>query len=372
MVVGGSYWVRCLPPDFPVITLTRPGTPSPGYYLLNSASYGAVFDVNGVPLWYARGTMPVNVESPAVNSLSFMRNANLGAAAYYEVRALDTGSVTRVMAPDGPTDDHELRVLPNGDFLVFTDPVEPTVDLTGLAGYDSSSTLLGCRIEELDPSGNVVWSWLASDHVDPVLESMFQVSATVNGSIVVDAYHCNGIDVDATGNLLVSMRHTSSAFYVERATGKVLWKLGGSSYNKDGAALIRPQNDSQTNFSLQHYARFQPNVDVSLFEDHGLGTGVARGIEYAIDFDADTATPVFQFLGLGASQYEGSFRRYADGESVISWGYVPNDPRVLTELDASGTDVFDIAFSAGNVSYRAVKVPIGQLDINLLRHDTAR
>jgi hypothetical protein len=189
----------------------------------------------------------------------------------------------------------------------------------------------------------------------------------------IDAFHCNGIDVDATGNLLVSMRHTSSIFYIDRTSGQIAWKLGGTAYSKDGAKLLQTANDSEVTFSQQHDARFQPNGNVSLFDDQGLGaSGVARGVEYAIDLDAQTATPVFQFLGSGKALYEGSFRRYADGESLISWGYVPNDPRVLTEVDSAGNDVFDLAFSGVNVSYRGEKVPLAQFDIELLRRGTAR
>jgi Arylsulfotransferase (ASST) len=190
--------------------------------------------------------------------------------------------------------------------------------------------------------------------------------------VLVDAFHCNAIDVDSTGNLLVSMRHANAIFYIDRASGQVLWKLGGSAYNKDDASLIRVQNDPETSFSLQHDARFTSTGNVTLFDDHGMGTGVARGVEYAVDHEANTATPVFQSLGLGQSQYEGSFRRYADGESLIGWGYVPNDLRVLTEVDAQGNDIFDIAFDAGNITYRAIKVPLSQLNIELLRRDVGK
>ncbi|MEO8905749.1 MAG: arylsulfotransferase family protein [Polyangiaceae bacterium] len=375
VVVGESYWVRCLPPDFPIVTVTQPGTPTPGYYLLNSLSYGAVFDVRGVPVWYARGAMPIGLDSPAVNTLSFMRDALQAApkTPSWEIRDLNTGLVTTVASPTTPTDDHELRVLTNGDYLVFTYPVETDVDLTGVNSYGPDESIYDCEIQELNPSGSLVWSWLASDHIDPKYESLFASDGLVNGVSVADVFHCNGIDVDGAGNLLVSMRHTNSAFYVERTTGKILWKLGGSAYNKDGAALIRVQNDSQGGFSLQHDVRFQPNGNVTLFDDHGMGTGYARGIEFAIDHDANTATPVFQYLGSGASLFEGSFRRYADGDSVIGWGYIPGDLRVMTEIDSSGQNVFDITFSgAGNQTYRAIKVPLSQLDINLLRQDTAR
>jgi len=109
-----------------------------------------------------------------------------------------------------------------------------------------------------------------------------------------------------------------------------------------------------------------------MFDDHGATPGVARGVEYTLDFDAGTASVAFQYLGTAQSAYEGSFRRGADGESVIGWGYVPTDPRVLTEINAAGADVLDVAFVDAGPSYRSIKVPLSQLDVGVLRATTAK
>ena len=369
--VDSRYWIHCLPSDFPTITVTRGGTPTPGYYLVNSSLYGTVLDTNGVPVWYTRGSAAINVALLAPNTLSLMPNykPDLGndSTTPFEILSLTSDSVTTVASPDGQTDVHEFETLANGDHLLFTAPLTTGVDLTGLQSFGADSAILDCKVLELSPSGDVVWSWLASDHVDPARESLEPLAMTALSTDFVDVFHCNSIAVDDIGNLMISMREANAVFYVNRSTGQVEWKLGGTAYNKDGAALIAVQGDSQTTFSMQHDARFLPNGDVSLFDDHGAGPGVARGIEYAIDHVAGVATPVFQFLGTAASLYQGSFRRYADGASVIGWGYVPTDPRTFTEVDATGKDVFDVAFGAGNVSYRAVKVPLSDLDIGLLR-----
>jgi hypothetical protein len=55
-----------------------------------------------------------------------------------------------------------------------------------------------------------------------------------------------------------------SVYYVDRTTGTVLWKLGGTPYNKDGATYIEVTGDPQTTFRMQHDARFLPNGDISL------------------------------------------------------------------------------------------------------------
>jgi Arylsulfotransferase (ASST) len=377
--VRNQYWIRCLPPDFPAFTVSRPpdaGAPTPGWYLINNGTYGIALDTNGTPVWYTRGTAVANVDAPAPDTLSFMPNQTAGSFGFdptsqFEVHALDSSTTTIVNAVGDPTDVHELRVLPNGDHLLYAYPIETNVDLTGLQMYGDDESMADCEVQEVDPSGRLVWSWLASQHIDPVRESLEPAIQAVNGVSVVDPFHFNSIEVDGSGNLLLSSRHTNALFYVDRTTGTIQWKLGGVSYNKDGATYIQVVDDPETTFSMQHDARFLPNGDVSLFDDHGAGTGVARGVEYTIDHEANTAAVAFQFLGIAQSSREGSFRRYADGHSVIGWGYIATDPRVVTEIDENGKDILDIAMT-GKESYRAVKVPISQLDVQVLRSATAK
>lgn len=368
-----GYFIRCLPHDFPQITVGGNGTPTPGYFLVNGSTYAMVLDVHATPVWYARGSSVINVDSLLPNRVSFAPDAtgtfgqNLTAA--FVVHTLDDAGSHVVRAVGTPTDAHEFRRLPNGDHYLFTYFTTPHVDLTGLLTFGSDETMVDCAVQHVDAQGNLVWSWAASDHVDAVKESL---APSVTSTGAVDVFHCNSIDVDASGNLLVSMRQTSSLFYVDRATGRVVWKLGGSSYNKDGAALIQVASDPEGTFSTQHDARFVGTGHVTLYDDHGGASGgLARGVEYALDLPSKTATFAWQYVGTAQARYEGSFRRYADGESVIGWGFVPGDKRVLTEVDATGHDVFDVELG-GEVSYRAVKVPLSQFDLPTLRATCAR
>ena len=373
--VRDDYWIRCLPPDAPVITVTTDadqGAPTPGWYLVNSAAFAFVLDTNGTPVWYARGPTMLNVDSVTPNTISFAPNSTgpfgFSAATRFEIHSLDTLAVSTVQAVGSPTDAHELRLLPNGDHLLLTYPIQSHVDLTGLQTFGSDETIANCQIQEIGPTGQLVWSWLATDHVDPKQESLEPATDMVNGTTVDDVFHCNAIDVDPSGNLLLSMRHANALFYIDRTSGSVEWKLGGAPFNKDAAAYFQIVDDPQVTFSMQHDARFMPNGDISLFDDHGSMSGVARGVEYSIDHDANTASLVFQFVGTEQSVAEGSFRRYPDGHSVIGWGFLPTNPKVLTEIDADGEDLLDIALSpVGNQSYRAVKVPLSQLDVTMLR-----
>jgi hypothetical protein len=374
IVVDDQYWIRCLPSDFPTIAVTQypdVGAPTAGYYLVNSTTYAMALDTNGTPVWYTHGSSMANVDSPAPDEISFMPAATApfgtSATAAFVVDALDTNTSTTIVSPDGDTDPHELQLLPNGDHLLFTYPIESGVDLSGLDSFTSNETMADCEIDEVSPSGSLVWSWLVSDHVDPVMESLEPQTESDNGQTVIDVFHCNSIDVDSTGNLLLSLRHANAVFYIDRSTGLVEWKLGGAAYNKDGATHIVVQNDPETTFSMQHDARFQAGGDISLFDDHGAGTGPARGIEYSLDHTTNVATVVWQFPGTTASLAEGSFRKYPDGERVIGWGAVSNGTRIFTETNSNAEDVLDIEFSGDIATYRAVKVPTSELNINVLR-----
>ncbi|MCL2449389.1 MAG: aryl-sulfate sulfotransferase, partial [Polyangiaceae bacterium] len=291
---------------------------------------------------------------------------------YFEILDLAAQTTTSLRAVGAPTDPHELQRLPNGNYLLFADPTRSGVDLTGLKSYRANESIADCEIQEIDPSGALVWSWDASDHVDPVSESLEPALIVINNASLIDVFHCNSIEVDASGNLLVSMRYENAVYYIDRESGRIMWKLGGTPTNMDGAQYIAIVGDPQGGFVMQHDARFRPSGNISLFDDHSVGSNVvARGVEYAIDWDSATATLAWQFLGVHLSGSQGGFRRYADGESVVGWGYAGPDFRFFTEVDAYGNDVFDLSVTPYISSYRVVKVDPSVLDINLLRQTTA-
>jgi len=383
------YWIRCLPHDFPVIVATRHpelGAPSPGWYLASStlpasaaSGFAMVVDANGTPVWYRRsaaggGVLNVDLLPGGVISYTPLIAYTFAATteAKYELHRLDPPDTRYVGTVGMPTDHHELRQLPNGRYLVLSDLITTDVDLTGLESFGADSAIINCAIQEVDDAGTVFWSWLATDHFDTAEESTSPSSVSVEGQNVIDPFHCNSIDVDGDGNLLVSARHMNSVFLIDRATGNVRWKIGGSPHNKDGARYIRIGQDPGTGFYLQHDARFRPTGNISLFDDHGGMPGFARCVEYAIDLDAGIANVVWQSTGAATSAAMGSCRRYQDGSTVIGWGLVSSGRSlILSDVDASGNDLLDLEFAPSGASYRALKVPSNALDPNVLRNAVA-
>lgn len=425
-----EYWVRCLPAEFPQLRMTaydEAGAP-PGYYLVGNflpidrPSFAIVLDGRGVPVWYYQGAAISDVDAVVPGSVSFYLRPSTSDYAFDVQRLSSLGTSDLLVGLGGLGRDtpsatisagHELRVLPNGDYLILSNPTRSGVDLSGVkvflpdGGHDSfgpSSTIEDCDVVEFDPkTGAVAWRWSAFDHLDPLEDTrVWEVAAArtapdggtvvamgADGGPVVDPFHCNSVDVDpANGNLLVSARELDSIFYIDKRTGAILWKMGGSAYTKDLASYVAVVDS----FHRQHDVRFLPGWSadcnggtgqISMFDDDSYLPGVARGVVYdvvvgpgdgaplacdggTVDGGGGQATVAWQYGGTMNSRGLGSFRILADGSRIIGWGYGPPN-LVFTEVDIEGNKLLDFEFTDGSSSYRAIKVPLHALDLDAMR-----
>jgi hypothetical protein len=401
-----AYWVRCLPSDFPPIGWTphpENGTPSPGYYLLGNATafsdqngYAMILDGNGVPVWYYRspGRGVFNVDDVVKGAVSFI---GAPVVSSYEVHHLSPPATDFITATGLVEDEHELRVLPGGDYLAFLRREVPA-DLSGLAVPlpDGGTETLGpndyvfdCDIAEVDGKGDVVWQWYGTDHFDPIKDVTYIVFAPApGGGVLLDAFHCNSIDVDPSGNLLVSARSMDSVFYVERPSGRVLWKMGGKPYTTDDATYI-PVGDP---FYRQHDARFQTSWtsacsggQISVFDDETGKPGPARAAIYDVhvgalagdagvlcagDGGTSGAKLTWEYRAKTPVEIMGSFRISPDGSRVVGWGI--NSGLVFSEVNAKGQDLLDVDFGNGEPSYRVIKVLPSAFDLDVLRNTSGQ
>ena len=393
-----QYWARCLPRDFPTLTVAQRAPVAPGYYLMEDGVAGGlapnryliILDTNGVPVWYRR-VLPGEIDFKLmpdgnVASMPFTRpNFNIDPANKYIERTLDGTVVKTIGAGDGAvTDYHDMIALsqPAGNHLVVSYALR-TVTPAETAGFPpcgSGTQVIDGILQEIDPAGNVVWSWNSKDHID-LSEShpVCDVSA-ISGSTATNAYdllHINSVDEDpATGDLIVSARYLNAVLRISRApAGTVLWKIGGyTASNHDGAVHFPVIGDPLGTFVLAHDVRLLANGHLTLFDNRADATtpGGARAAEYTLDATAHTAsfvwqrpvpapcaTPTCKSFGLG------SVRRQPDGNTVIAWGG-EFDP-AFSEVDPAGAALLEVSLPPGSLTYRVVKVPASSFDINQLR-----
>lgn len=382
-----EYWWRCLPADFANYTFAVPGEPSDGWYLTSfgfaaaeGGSFVVIMDHRGTPVWYKRTTAPV-IDAKSFDGDTLAWTELLGRAfgadpaGAYEVHGLDGSLTGEVSAVGSPTDHHELLRRDNGNFLILTYRQRGPVDLTVLgAGFGAAENVLDSVIQEVDPDGNLIWEWDSKDHV-AIEETTFPERFTANGFPAatggfVDLLHINSLDEYDNGDLLVSARHIDAIFRIDRTTGDIEWKLGGSGTNPDGATQLAIGGDPFNGVLRTHDARVLDADTITAFDnrsENGVGQP-ARAVEYNIDDVGATATLVWELRNPkgGASGGLGSVQRLPDGNTLIDWGSLPpGDPRVIEEFDASGQPVVTIDH-AGQI-YRVVKLAPDWFDIDALR-----
>jgi hypothetical protein len=367
---AGRYLVRCLPPDFPRWSAQKLGPTQAEWYVLapccTKRTYVAIFDTNGVPVWWVNTHRPPLDASLLPNDDAVwaqQRGTDLGrgiSVGTYEEHRLDGRLVRTFSIPDGtPTDRHEMQLLPNGDYVVVGYKPRDKVDLSRYGG-PRNATVLDALVEEVSPKHKVVWSWNSKDHVGLAetgrwYQRVFENPAHLkNGRKAYDIVHINAVERYGSGHFLVSLRHTDSIYDVARSNGDVVWKLGGMATPRS----LQIVGDAGPDFGGQHDIRSLPDGTITL-HDNGTELGrPPRALRFSIDASAATATLVEQIaMPFPAdSPCCGSARKLPGGNWVISWG----GTHLITEQTPSGEPVFALSFPT-HISYRAFPVLPGQL-----------
>jgi hypothetical protein len=71
------------------------------------------------------------------------------------------------------------------------------------------------------------------------------------------------------------------------------------------------------------------------------------------------------------SELGGSVRIFSDDTRLVGWGFNLNG-LIFSEYDEAGHDLLDFDMPPVWASYRAVKVPLGEFDSNLLHQSLAK
>ena len=235
---------------------------------------------------------------------------------------------------------HEFMITPQGDaYFVAASPV-------WLHGY--ARPIMDGVVQEVDiKTGLVLFEWHALDHVR--LSQSYKFGPTQGGQIL-DPYHINSVSLTTNGNLLVSMRNTSTVYEIDHQTGAISWQLGG----KDSSFKMGPG----TTTAFQHDAVMQADGTLTIFDD-GAGPprvhSYSRGIHVALNDTTMTATLIKQYAHAPnlSANFEGSAQTLPGGDMFLGWGQQP----YFSEYTNSGQQDFDARFTSATSSYRAYRFP---------------
>ncbi len=358
-----TYNVRCIPSDFPTWTTQRTNGVQADFYVTAlpvdgffGTNYPVILNKDGVPMWWAPRARTYYADVLPNGHVVWTGLDPPGGA---EEHRLD-GSLVREIHTLGPADFHDLITLPNGDYVMATDTERTGVDLSAW-GAPADATILDHVLEEITPAGDVVWSWGTMDHI-PITETgtNWRVLA-LNSNNVYDPYHFNSVEYTGDGFIL-SFRHLNAVYKIDKSSGAIDWKLGGSHRPESLRVIGDPVFDAGGSFSGQHDARLLADGTVSV-HDNGSDVRAPRAVNYRIDTGARTATLLHDVRDplVTGSGCCGSARVLPTGDYVMGWGA----SQTLTEMTPSGHRVFVLELDSG-AFYRAVPTPPGVLTSSAL------
>jgi hypothetical protein len=243
------------------------------------------------------------------------------------------------------TDLHEFRISKRNTALVLGWRVVGR-DLRRYGGH-AHSAVLDNVVQEIDiRTGKVLLNWSAARRVSPRYS---YVRPPKEGG-AWDAYHFNSISEDDDGDLLLTSRHMSAVYKIDRRSGRVLWKLGG----RHGDFTL----SRSARFYYPHDAQRAPDGSITILDNHAGprgGGGPSRGLRLQVDLKKHTAAVVASFrhpAGPVVSTSQGNANELPGGNVFIGWGISP----WFSEYTTDGRLVFAAHFkSAWSQSYRAFK-----------------
>jgi hypothetical protein len=256
--------------------------------------------------------------------------------------------IARVHGGNGlQADLHDFQLAPdNVAYVTAYNPIR--CDLTPIGG-PRNGAIIDTAVQEIDiKTGLVRWEWHSLDHVG-VSESHATVP-TKEKPVPWDYFHLNSIDPEPNGDLLVSGRSTWAAYQLEKGSGDILWRLGGTK----SSFTMEPGTET----AWQHDARMQPDGSVTFFDDgsdpriHYQSRGVRVMPELAHRRTRLVRVYTHPTALLADSQGNNQVL-YPSENVVLGWGAVGG----VSEFAKNGSLLFDAHLPPGMSSYRAFRFP---------------
>lgn len=311
-----------------------------------------IYDDSGQPVWF-RPTPGVDLAGdakvvtyagePALTW--FEGDAPCGAGNYRgEWVVVDDSyrEVKRVRMGNGyQADVHDITFTDRGTaYLMAYNPLV----CTGTAPLDNckpGATVLEALTQEVDlGTGLVLWEWHSLDHVD------LEDSYLDNNAPLVDYLHINSLALDDDGDVLISGRHTSALYKIDRQTGELIWTFGGK---QTSFPTVINEPNAITGPDFPHHFRSLGGGSYSYFDNGSRRMGPSRGAIVTLSPGTGSATYTTKLIRnpplFGPTQ--GAMQNLPGGHNLVTWGGLG----VLTEYDQTNTPVFDASLTSSG-SYR--------------------
>lgn len=337
----------------PINTIHYLLTPTPFSTSINYGKYLTLLNNEGYIKWYSDGerTTVLNFQyHPNQNLFSYASRKN-GTSRFIILNS-SLNKIDSIQPINGVLNDvHELIILDNGNYVVAGSKKRlfdlSSFSIDGSQGSDSTYAK-GFVFQEFDVNHNLIFEWNSNDHIHPS-EYAGGYQYNVNN---FDYAHGNAIEEDVDGNFLLSFRHLDAIYKINKATGDIMWILGGNSNQ------FTFTNDSNQ-FSGQHDIRVLPNGNITIFNNDNKSNSphISTGVEYELNLTNMTCSKTWEYTYDPSffSRAMGNFRTLNNQEKIIGFGSNLNstNPNFL-HLDASDNIKTELFFEDSIISYRAL------------------
>lgn len=241
-------------------------------------------------------------------------------------------------------DVHDFVLLSDNHYIALAYNRRMVNNIPASIGTGGTAFIDASVIQEVQ-DGQVIWQWEGNDYPEFYTTSVEGNNYNIQTK-AQDYMHVNAMAVnDADGNLLVSMRNCNQIIKVNRQTGQVLWRLGGTTSDFP----LTP--DMQ--FLRQHHVSFADGGHTLMLLDNGDITlrPFSRILEFQLNESSHAVNGYKAFrIPEPFTQFTGSVQKM--GNHYFIGGGTAN---YVLEIDyLTGKKILQLN-SNGFSSYRALK-----------------
>lgn len=271
---------------------------------------------------------------------------------YYVIADDNFSEIRRVyLQPTPELDVSSQNMLDLHDFILISDDhyitqayyLKTVTNIPAILNPVAGVKVITPVIQEIN-NAVVTWQWVGTDHEELYAESV-QGNVFSDAGTAQDYLHLNSMAIDPRDNNLVcSFRNADLVMKINRASGDIMWKLGGK--NSDFPLLPNMK------FLRQHHATFIDNGNTILLFDNGLKAvrETSRILEFQLDEAAHTIMSFKSFdIPEPWAQFMGSVQKI--GSRYFIGG---GSGKYILEIEpATGEKKFEMTLSEN--SYRTIK-----------------
>lgn len=204
-----------------------------------------------------------------------------------------------------PYEHHDFEFVPGTDHIMVS-TFHPDGDYSdekaakmrgGIKGSEYKGKMTADIVFELDRNGDVVWQWRAADFMDPEFEYIHPLESRVISPYI------NAVKVCMNGDILLSGRHVSTIFRINKQTGEIVKRYG------------------RGQLAHQHDGRELPNGNILAFDNGIQRDDFGPLYSRVVEFDGKTGDIVWQYTAPVPWDFFSSIcagaERLSNGNTVI-------------------------------------------------------